>query len=164
MRAVAAVTVLALLAAASSAMAQTPQAYAPASASTPGAAIAHDVVRALGGVDALREGMHQALAASVDADPAAERLDARRRAALDRALDVEIDARRDQIETALAGIYARNYSYEELRDLLAFLRTPAGRAFAQRQGRVVGQSVEWGQAFARTVLAPAIEARVAAGR
>ena len=144
--------------------AQTPPANAPASASSPGAGVARDVVRALGGVEALRRGMHDALAASVAADPAGARLPAAQQAALDRALDVEIDARRDRIESELAAIYARNYSYEELRDLLAFLRTPAGRAFALRQGRVVGQSVEWGQAFAREVLAPAIEARVSERR
>ena len=47
----------------------------------------------------------------------------------------------------LAGVYARNFSADEIHDLIAFYRTPTGQKFIARQPAIAQQSLAAGREF-----------------
>jgi hypothetical protein len=51
----------------------------------------------------------------------------------------------------VAGIYARNFAVEELRELTAFLRTPTGRKFLDMTPIIAQESMSMGQKFEQRV-------------
>jgi uncharacterized protein len=53
----------------------------------------------------------------------------------------------DRFAELLAVVYARNFSADELHDLIAFYRTPTGQKFIARQTVVVQQSLAAGREF-----------------
>jgi uncharacterized protein len=61
--------------------------------------------------------------------------------------------RLDELTTAMATIYANNFTADEIRDITAFFRSPTGQKFIQRQQSVLQQSMAAGQQFGREVAA-----------
>jgi uncharacterized protein len=61
--------------------------------------------------------------------------------------------RMDVFADLLANIYARNFSADELRDLIAFYQTPTGQKLIARQAVIAQQSLVAGQAFGRELAA-----------
>jgi uncharacterized protein len=61
--------------------------------------------------------------------------------------------RLDAFGDMLAGIYARNFSTDEIHDLIAFYQTPTGRKLIERQPTIAQQSMAAGQQFGRELVA-----------
>ena len=51
----------------------------------------------------------------------------------------------------LAGVYARNFTVDELHDITAFYRSATGQKFVQHQQAIAQQSLAAGQQFGREV-------------
>ena len=65
------------------------------------------------------------------------------------AMNEHLDEMLDQI----AGIYARNFTVEELHEITAFYRSPVGQKVVQRLPGVMAESLALGQQFGRSVAA-----------
>jgi uncharacterized protein len=61
------------------------------------------------------------------------------------------EQRLDELTTAMATIYANNFTADEIHDITAFFRSPTGQKFIQRQQSVLQQSMAAGQQFGREV-------------
>lgn len=61
--------------------------------------------------------------------------------------------RLDQFADLLANIYARNFSLDELHDLIAFYQTPTGQKLIARQPTIARESLAAGQQFGRELVA-----------
>ena len=59
--------------------------------------------------------------------------------------------RLDELSNAMATIYARTFTIDELHDITAFYRSATGQKFIQRQPSIVQQSLAIGQQFGREV-------------
>jgi hypothetical protein len=59
--------------------------------------------------------------------------------------------RLDELTTAMAAVYANNFTADEIHDITAFFRSPTGQKFIQRQQSIVQQSMTAGQQFGREV-------------
>jgi uncharacterized protein len=59
--------------------------------------------------------------------------------------------RLDELANAMATIYARTFTADELHDIAAFYRSPTGQKFIARQQSIVQQSMALGQQFGREV-------------
>ncbi len=53
----------------------------------------------------------------------------------------------------LAGIYARNFTVDEIHDLTAFYRSPTGQKLIARQPIIARESLAAGQQFGRELVA-----------
>ena len=53
----------------------------------------------------------------------------------------------------LAGIYARNFSVDEIHDLTAFYRTPTGQKLIEQQPIIAHESLAAGQQFGQQLVA-----------
>jgi hypothetical protein len=62
-------------------------------------------------------------------------------------------ARMPEFVDLTAEIYARNFTAAELRDIIAFYRTPSGQKFIQSQTVLAQQSMAAGQKFAESLFA-----------
>ena len=62
-----------------------------------------------------------------------------------------MNARLDEIIDKVAGIYARNFSAAELREVAAFYRGPTGQKFVQKLPGVMQESLAVGQQFGQQV-------------
>jgi hypothetical protein len=58
----------------------------------------------------------------------------------------------DEFADKLAAIYANNFTVSELRDLIAFYRTPTGQKFIARQQDIARASMAMGQEFGQTLV------------
>ena len=58
-------------------------------------------------------------------------------------------SRFDQLAEMLAEVYARNFSVDEIHDLVAFYRSPIGQKFIERQSTITNESTAAGQEFFR---------------
>jgi hypothetical protein len=58
----------------------------------------------------------------------------------------------DSVIDDMAGIYASNFSAEEMRQVTAFYRTPVGQTFLNKVPVILEQSMALGQKFAQTLL------------
>jgi len=54
----------------------------------------------------------------------------------------------DEAATAFARVYAESFTEAELRDVVAFMRTPSGRRFAAAQGELMRRGGEVGKRLA----------------
>lgn len=82
--------------------------------------------------------------------------------AYDAIMPIVIDgtmARMTEFTDIVAGIYARNFSVAEIRDIIAFYRTPSGQAFIDRQPAIVRATLAASQQFMQT-LAPDLKDRI----
>jgi uncharacterized protein len=61
--------------------------------------------------------------------------------------------RLDELAEMLAEVYARNFTADEIRDLIAFYKTPTGQKLLQRQAAVARASLAAGQQFGRELVA-----------
>jgi hypothetical protein len=59
--------------------------------------------------------------------------------------------RLDELSNAMAAIYARAFTVDELHDITAFYRSATGQKFIQQQQSIVQQSLALGQQFGREV-------------
>jgi uncharacterized protein len=62
-------------------------------------------------------------------------------------------ARVDELANQLAGVYARNFTIDELNQLAAFYRSPVGEALVAKTPAITQQSLVIGQAFGQKVAA-----------
>lgn len=60
-------------------------------------------------------------------------------------------ARLNELSDLTAAVYANNFSVEELRDIIAFYRTPTGEKFLQKLPVITQQSMALGQRFGQAV-------------
>ncbi len=73
----------------------------------------------------------------------------------DTILPVILDGARqrvDRLADILADIYARNFSVDEIHDLIAFYQTPTGQKLLQRQPVVARESMAAGQQWGRQLV------------
>ena len=61
--------------------------------------------------------------------------------------------RLNTLAEALAGIYAQNFSVDELHSLTAFYRSPTGQRLLERQPTIARASMAAGQQFGQTLVA-----------
>jgi|tagenome__1003787_1003787.scaffolds.fasta_scaffold20964193_2 hypothetical protein len=61
------------------------------------------------------------------------------------------NARLDDFVNAGAGIYARHFTADEIRQVTQFYRSPAGQKFLQKQPEVLKESMALGQRFGQAV-------------
>lgn len=61
--------------------------------------------------------------------------------------------RLDAFADLLAGIYARNFTVDEIHDLTAFYRSPTGQKLIARQPIIARESLAAGQQFGRELVA-----------
>lgn len=59
--------------------------------------------------------------------------------------------RLNELTDIIAGIYATNFTVDELHGIAAFLRTPIGQKFISRQTAIAQQSIAAGQQFGQLV-------------
>ncbi len=62
-----------------------------------------------------------------------------------------MSARVDDLANDIAAVYARNFTPDEIRDLVAFYRTPAGQKFIEKQPIVARESLAVGQAWGQKI-------------
>jgi uncharacterized protein len=62
-------------------------------------------------------------------------------------------ARLDELQSAIVLIYASNFTEAELRDLIAFYKTPTGQKFLQKTPFVAQQTMIAGQKFGQSAAA-----------
>lgn len=62
------------------------------------------------------------------------------------------EKRLDQFADMMAGIYARNFSVDEIHDLTAFYRSPTGQRLIARQPVIAQQSLEAGRQFGQELV------------
>jgi uncharacterized protein len=60
--------------------------------------------------------------------------------------------RLDKLTEMLADVYARNFSVDEIHDLIAFYRTPTGEKLLQRQAVIARESMAAGQQFGQELV------------
>lgn len=60
----------------------------------------------------------------------------------------DLAPRADEITNEVAKYYATNFSDAELKDILAFYKTPAGKKLLERQPRIVDESIKFAQTWA----------------
>jgi uncharacterized protein len=60
--------------------------------------------------------------------------------------------RLDELAEMLAEVYARNFTADEIRDLIAFYKTPTGKKLLQRQPAVARASLAAGQQFGQQLV------------
>jgi hypothetical protein len=51
----------------------------------------------------------------------------------------------------MAGVYGRNFTASELREVTAFYRTPLGQKFLDKQAAITQETVTMGQEFGRSI-------------
>jgi uncharacterized protein len=61
--------------------------------------------------------------------------------------------RLDAFADVLAGVYARNFSVDEIHDLIAFYQTPTGQKLIARQPIIAHESMVAGQQFGQELVA-----------
>ena len=71
-----------------------------------------------------------------------------------------LNTRLDELADEIAAIYARNFTPDEIRDLVVFYRSPTGQKFIDKMPMVAKESLEMGQAWERK-LAGELQARIA---
>jgi uncharacterized protein len=64
-----------------------------------------------------------------------------------------MSARVNELASELAGVYARNFTVDELNQLAAFYRSPVGEALVAKTPVITQQSLVIGQAFGQKVAA-----------
>jgi uncharacterized protein len=57
----------------------------------------------------------------------------------------------NELTDSIATIYASNFTADELRDIIAFYRTPTGQTLLARQATIAQQTLMMGQQFGRSV-------------
>jgi uncharacterized protein len=57
----------------------------------------------------------------------------------------------NELADSIAVIYASNFTADELRDIIAFYRTPTGQTLLARQATIAQQTMTMGQQFGRSV-------------
>ena len=62
-----------------------------------------------------------------------------------------MDARLNEMIDQVAALYARTFSTEELREVVAFYRGPTGQKFVQRMPLIMQESMLIGQRFGQSV-------------
>jgi uncharacterized protein len=62
-----------------------------------------------------------------------------------------MNSRMDEFLNSGARIYARHFTAEEMRQVVGFYRTPAGRKFLQKQPEVFEESMALGQQFGQAM-------------
>jgi uncharacterized protein len=62
----------------------------------------------------------------------------------------KMGARINEMEDAVVAIYASNFSAGELRDLIAFYKSPTGQKFLQKTPIVTQQTIAAGQKFGQS--------------
>jgi hypothetical protein len=67
----------------------------------------------------------------------------------------KMGARLGELSNAIAAIYANNFSADELRELTAFYKSPAGQKFLQKTPEVAAQTMAAGQKFGQAAAADA---------
>lgn len=69
----------------------------------------------------------------------------------------ELAGKRDDVGKAMAEIYATNFTEQELRDLIAFYKTPLGQKFLEMEPKSIAGSIafmnDWANAFSNEVAA-----------
>jgi hypothetical protein len=72
-------------------------------------------------------------------------------------LATELSAKRDELGKAMAEIYATNFTEQELRELIAFYKTPLGQKFLEMEPKSIAGSIafmnDWANAFSNEVAA-----------
>jgi hypothetical protein len=71
-----------------------------------------------------------------------------------------LNTRLDEFADEIAAIYARNFTPDEIRDLVVFYRSPTGQKLIDKLPIVAKQSMETGQAWGRK-LAGELQSRIA---
>jgi len=66
-------------------------------------------------------------------------------------LIASMDARLNEIIDQVAAVYARNFTAEELREVVAFYRGPTGQKFVQKLPLITQESMLIGQRFGQSV-------------
>jgi hypothetical protein len=66
---------------------------------------------------------------------------------MEQAMNANIDEMLDKV----AGVYARNFTVEELRDITAFYRSATGQKLVERQPDIMKESMAIGQQWGRSV-------------
>jgi len=64
-----------------------------------------------------------------------------------------LNARVNEIVDEITAIYARNFTADELREITAFYRGPAGKKFLEKQPAIAQESMQIGQKFGAAVAA-----------
>jgi hypothetical protein len=64
-----------------------------------------------------------------------------------------MNARVNEIIDQIAALYARNFSIEELREVVAFYRGPTGQKFVQKLPLITQESMVIGQRFGQSIAA-----------
>jgi hypothetical protein len=71
-------------------------------------------------------------------------------------LRTELAARRGEVINEVAILYAQRFSEQELKDVVAFYKTPSGKKFVSEEPVVIDQSLKsaqaWSQKFSEEVL------------
>jgi hypothetical protein len=67
----------------------------------------------------------------------------------------KMGARLGELSNAIATIYANNFSADELRELTAFYKSPAGQKFLQKTPAVAAQTMAAGRKFGQAAAADA---------
>jgi hypothetical protein len=62
-----------------------------------------------------------------------------------------MNARVNEIIDQIAALYARNFSVEELREVVAFYRGPTGQKFVQKLPLITQESMVIGQRFGQSI-------------
>jgi hypothetical protein len=62
-----------------------------------------------------------------------------------------MNARMNEVIERIAALYARNFTADELRDVVAFYRGPTGQKFVQKLPAITQQSMAIGQEFGQSV-------------
>ena len=63
-------------------------------------------------------------------------------------LRTELKPRFSEISNEVALLYAQNFTEQELKDILAFYKSPAGQKLLQRQPKVIESSMKFAQTWA----------------
>lgn len=72
-------------------------------------------------------------------------------------LDTALGEGRDEILGAIAVIYARNFTIDEIKDITAFYKTPTGRKVVQMLPEIQAESAKIGQAWGTKVARRTLE-------
>lgn len=62
----------------------------------------------------------------------------------------EFDGKRDELVTLMARSYAQKFTEAELKDLLAFYKTPLGKKMITDEPQIIDQAMGWTQTWANT--------------
>ena len=129
--------------------AQTPAGPPPPPENVAAARELVQVVKATDQFKAFVPSLIQKLKAVVQGDPDTEKekdFDAAMPIVMKRAM-----SRFDQLAERLAEIYARNFSVDDIHDLVAFYRSPIGQKFIERQSTITSESMALGREFGREI-------------